>query len=121
MYDLDQTFLDVITPRTWMETPEQRLLFAILERAVRDILGSRPAEVAAAADWLFDASDDPSKTPFSFNWVCEQIGVEPDRFLQTLQRTREQKLNHNVCAIFEIESITTQHFPNQEHYLESAA
>ena len=63
---------------------ERKLLFAVLEDAIRTYLRHRDAGRAAynnedfveAAEWL--SSDDEDGGPFAFVNVCEALGIEPD-------------------------------------------
>jgi len=62
---------------------ERRLLFAVLEDAIRTYLRDRDASDAArnseefleAAEWL---STDDDSSPFTFVNVCEALEIEPD-------------------------------------------
>lgn len=59
-------------PRSW--TPEQRLLIAMLSRAVKDY------RHGLVDDWF--VSDD--ETPFSFRFVCDHLGLSADRVRESL-------------------------------------
>ena len=98
VYSVDEDFLSKTQARAWMETPEQRLLFAILERAVRDFLGNRHADNAAAREWLFEKGDSATKSPFSFDWICDELGIDTDYFLARLRKT-EASVRHRDRAI----------------------
>ena len=75
--------------------PELRLLVAVLERAVRDYLGSNKRRQEEAARWLFtEISDANSGEPFSFAWICEELGLAPEplhKTLTTLLKTGTKK------------------------------
>jgi len=86
IYVVDEDFLERTQARAWIQTPEQRLLFAILERAARDYMGNRLQDMMAAKEWLFQEGDGTFKDFFSYDWVCEQIGVDPEQFLKRLTR-----------------------------------
>lgn len=72
------------TGRAWC--PEERLLVAVLEDALRCIQrgGSTPAEgrisrrqyLALEAEWWFLSK---SRLPFSFLWIADTLGYEPQR------------------------------------------
>ncbi|WP_447973936.1 hypothetical protein [Nitrospira sp. Kam-Ns4a] len=69
----------------------QRLVLAVIWRAVQDYLGGRGAQAAqrraAAAAWLFaDADED---TPWSFRWCCEVLGLAPECVWRRLARPPE--------------------------------
>jgi hypothetical protein len=56
---------------------EQRLLWAIIERAIRDCL-KRQRHISRDAEQWFDNIE--SREPFSFGWICEHLGLEPAVF-----------------------------------------
>ena len=61
---------------------ERKLLFAVLEDAIRCYLKNRDSacrndpEFLEAAEWL---SSDEESSPFSFIRVCEALRINPDR------------------------------------------
>lgn len=72
-------------------TPERRLLLAILERAVLDLVGNDEKEAQEAEDWLFGFDEDEAEPEaprvhehkltamFSFPWVCDQLDLDQAR------------------------------------------
>lgn len=56
-----------------LSSPEKRLLFAICERAVRDLFSSVKEEHDTAIAWLQDIT---GNAPFSFPWICEELDLE---------------------------------------------
>ena len=86
----DIDFEDLLQSREWMSVPERRLLFAILERAVRDALGNHPAEAREAAEWIFSPPVDQPEL-FSFQWICEELEVDIPRFLANVERMLQKK------------------------------
>ena len=58
-------------------TPERRLLLAVLERAILDLVGNDEQEVQTAKDWLFGDTEPHTPTEFSFAWVCQQLDLDP--------------------------------------------
>jgi len=78
--------LDWLNCKNSRQRVRQRLLFAILERAARDYMGNRLQDMMAAKEWLFQEGDGTFKDFFSYDWVCEQIGVDPEQFLKRLTR-----------------------------------
>ncbi len=60
--------------------PEIALLVAVIERALRDVVGDGVLEQekekvgGEALRWFFN----DSKEPFSFEWVCEQLDWSAD-------------------------------------------
>jgi|GEM_PF-4035421 len=94
---LDEDFETLIQPSEWISIPERRLLFAILERAVRDVLGNQPEETQAAREWLLEDSLD--WTPFSFGWICRELGINPSEFRAKVFRALAVKKNLPVPFI----------------------
>lgn len=66
-------------------TPERRLLLAILERAILDFVGNEPNEVIEAEHWIFSEQDSQYLTAFSFNWVCQQLDLDPRHISQIIR------------------------------------
>jgi len=60
-------------------SPERRLLLAILERAILDFVGNDERELEHAEQWLFAPERDNNNEHFSFEWVCEQLDLDPKR------------------------------------------
>jgi hypothetical protein len=60
-------------------TPERRLLLAILERAILDYVGNDQRELEQAEQWLFSPETLPAGDHFTFEWVCEQLDLDPQR------------------------------------------
>ena len=60
------------------QTSERDLLRAVLERSIRDYLGSNKKERQEAAEWIFDEDEDSIHNEFSFSWVCLQLGLSAD-------------------------------------------
>lgn len=84
--------------RDWMDVPERRLLFAILERAVRDCLGNQGEDSEQATDWLFCDVDDDPHTPFSFQWICENLEVDQNEFRSKILKTARQSKSSRPSA-----------------------
>lgn len=71
-------------------TPEQQLLAAMIERAILDLRGidiSATKEARAAMCWIFALDDDETRPPqpFSFSWICIELGIEPAKARQLAQ------------------------------------
>ena len=64
-----------------MKSPEKRLLCAICERAVRDLLSSDKEESRSAVEWL---EDNDGFAPFSFPWICETLDINRDHLLERI-------------------------------------
>jgi len=88
-YDLDEDAVEFGPMDSATRTPEQRLLFAVLERAVRDYLGGAKEEVEQATQWLY-AEEHEAAEPFSFPWVCESLALDRKLALGKLEIALEQ-------------------------------
>ena len=65
--------------------PEHKLIVQVLNRAVRDTRLTPKMQGYSkyreeAIDWFLD----DSREPFSFNWICEFLSIQPDKFLTAL-------------------------------------
>ena len=56
-------------------TPDRRLLLAIVERAILDLVGNDQKEAQSAEAWLFDEDDD-TESQFSFAWICQELDLQ---------------------------------------------
>lgn len=81
--------------RSEARPPEHRLLFAVLEDAVRcwQLYASSTSptgqEIFREADEWFASSDDSS--PFTFVAICQLFGLDPDYIRMGLRRWRERQ------------------------------
>jgi len=95
---------DVITPEQFYDSrhddgeiaPVKRLMMAVLEDALRCFQnnsnarsGPRKRLFAEAERWLCAETGDG---PFSFDTVCETLGIEPDFLRGGLRQWRDQQL-----------------------------
>ena len=71
---LPEQFFDRLTART-SDTPERRLLFAVLLDAVILLQRRNTSGSAEAERWIRNEAD--SDFPFSFRNLCEALGIEP--------------------------------------------
>ena len=68
-------------------TPERRLLLAILERALLDLVGNDERESLESEDWLFsDMAPSHPYEPFSFPWICEQLDLNMKKTLRKIRK-----------------------------------
>ena len=71
---------------------ERALLAGVLIRAVQDATGNTglqyrsDAAVASALEWIFP--EFPNSDPFSFDWICECLSMQPDFIRQSVQAHR---------------------------------
>jgi len=71
---LPEQYFDRLAART-SDTPERRLLFAVLLDAVIQLQRRNTSGSAEAERWI--RSESRSDFPFSFRNVCEALGIEP--------------------------------------------
>ncbi|HVN88557.1 MAG TPA: hypothetical protein VMT61_01950 [Candidatus Binataceae bacterium] len=98
---------DIVTPQQYYDSrrddsaiaPVKRLMMAILEDALRcfqnnaDALsGPRKRLFTEAEQWL---CSDHGDGPFSFETVCETLGIEPQFLRSGLREWRDQQLAGN--------------------------
>ncbi len=98
---------DVLTPEQYYDArrddsamaPVKRLMMAVLEDALRCFQnnadaknGSRKRLFAEAEQWLCSEDGDG---PFSFETVCETLGIEPSFLRSGLREWRDQQLAGN--------------------------
>ena len=86
---LPEQYFDRLAARA-SDSPEKRLMFAVLLDAVISL--QRPNSVGATEAELWIRNDDDA-TPFSFQSICEALGIEASflaRGLLTWRSTREQ-------------------------------
>jgi len=57
------------------DTPEKRLMFAVLLDAVIQLQGRNATDVAEVEEWIRGTTGDD--TPFSFRNICEALGIDP--------------------------------------------
>lgn len=57
-------------------SPEQLLIIAIIDQAVRDACGSANNRRISATRWLRSIS----RKPYSFRWCCEALGIYSHNF-----------------------------------------
>ena len=86
------------------EMPEHELLTAVLDRAIRDVIGGKISDITSrqcnareAVSWL--GLNAPYHRPdeagaFSFHWVCEHLGVDPESLHRELMRLLG--VNHRI-------------------------
>ena len=66
---------------------ERKLLTAVLLRALLDYGSSRLKVKAEAESWMFQGDDE--NEPFSFRWICGQLGVDAEAALETIEELEE--------------------------------
>lgn len=71
---LPEQYFDRLAART-SDTPERRLLFAVLLDAVIQLQRRNTSGCAEAERWV--RNDAESDSPFAFRNVCEALGIEP--------------------------------------------
>ncbi len=69
--------------------PELILIAAVLKRAVSDYVSSYDRLAKEAEDWIFNEEDPSAQIAFSFQWVCEQLGISPQRIKDAVKQLKE--------------------------------
>lgn len=88
-FNLDFEYQEITEGRDWMDFPEQRLIWAIIERSVRDALGNQVPDAMAAIEWFWKA-DNQKAEAFSFQWCCETLELDANQIREKILRAREQ-------------------------------
>ena len=76
--------------------PEERLLLAVLERAIRDYIGGSAEDKADATEWLYtpvplmQADGSRYLEPFSFPWLCQFLELDRNEMLEKLEAAVRQ-------------------------------
>jgi hypothetical protein len=71
---LPEQYFDRLASRT-LDSPERRLLFAVLLDAIIQLQRRNTSGSAEAERWI--RNDIDSDSPFAFRNVCEALGIEP--------------------------------------------
>lgn len=82
------------------ENGEKELLFAVLDRAFKDLESPEPEIIKPhlrrymlAPEWISDDGD--HETPFTFAWICNQLSLEPN----IVRKELAKKYQHlKLCA-----------------------
>lgn len=86
---LPEQYFDRLAART-SDTPERRLLFAVLLDAVIQLQRRNTSGSAEAERWIRNESE--TDFPFSFRNVCEALGIEPGYLQRGLLSWRRSQL-----------------------------
>lgn len=93
------------------DAPERRLLVAVLMNAILQLRSRDAQDVIDAESWV--RGDDTTNWPFSFNNICEALGIESSYFARGLLTWRERPTDavwraplHQVRAL---RAITSSH------------
>lgn len=74
-------------------SPEERLLMAVVERAVRDYLGGSIEDQDCAEQWLFSECEENLNfdlvEPFSFAWICHALSLDLGRVRSRIRNVFE--------------------------------
>lgn len=93
-------------PQIRTSTPEERLVAAVLARAVFDLWGvsipggshgCKKALIVLQAKRFFGSK---SVEPWSFIWCCHHVGVDSDAFLKLLRQKLKEPKPHPRCQLF---------------------
>ncbi len=69
------------TQTAWSDTPERRLMFAVLMDAILELQGGDPQAVVDAERWIRDETE---HVPISFTEACDFLGIEAPGFARGL-------------------------------------
>jgi hypothetical protein len=70
------------------ESPEKRLMFAVLLDAVIQLQGRNQKDASEAEAWIRDTAED---SPFTFRNICEALGIAPECLARGLLAWRARK------------------------------
>lgn len=94
---LPSQYNDLLRRRSTVADGEYRLLWSVLEDAVRGYLANRPCSNATqrkrfeeVSDW-FEPADEP-RSLFAFETVCDLLGVDSGRLLKGLKSLDDREL-----------------------------
>ena len=87
---LPEQYFDRLAART-SDTPERRLLFAVLLDAVIQLQRRNTSGAAEAERWIRNVDD--GESPFSFRNVCEALGIEPMYLARGLLAWRRSQID----------------------------
>ena len=109
--------------------PEERLLWAMLERGILDYLGKvKPIDRHAACKWYANARawvNDLGDEPFSFVWTCESLNLDHATVRQRIKKLAKtcprfepaafgavsMILDNDTSSPFALEKITDRSLP----------
>ena len=77
------------------ESPEKRLMFAVLLDAVIQLQGRNHKDAAEAEEWIRDRGED---SPFTFGNICEALGIAPEPLARGLLSWRTRKTASGLRA-----------------------
>jgi len=80
------TTISVDIPAAAKTSGERRLVSAILRRAILDFLGDSPGLISDSESWIFKG---PDEREYSFNWICETLGIETEMLRSRLRTLRD--------------------------------
>jgi hypothetical protein len=88
------------------ESPEKRLMFAVLLDAVIQLQGRNPKDAAEAERWIRDTGED---SPFTFRNICEALGIAPERLAPGLLLWRTRKAASDTMFRAPLRQLRTSH------------
>lgn len=97
MFPLDNEYSSLVEKRPWMDNPEIRLLWAIIERAARDAMGNNRRERDAATDWFLEESKGLPEE-FSFQWICETLETNSEELLNKVFPERDEPFEYKLAS-----------------------
>jgi len=88
------------------QSPEKRLMFAVLLDAVIQLQGRNEKDAAEAEAWIRDDAED---SPFAFRTICDALGIEPGYLAQGLLSWRERRAAAQVPLRAPLRQLRTSH------------
>jgi hypothetical protein len=88
------------------ESPEKRLMFAVLLDAVIQLRGHNRKDAAEAEEWIRDTGED---SPFTFRNICEALGIAPDRLARGLLSWRARSAASGTRLRAPLRQLRTSH------------
>jgi hypothetical protein len=91
---LPDQYFDRLAPRA-TDTPEKRLMFAVLLDAVIHLQKRHTTGASEAERWIRGLDDDGEEPMFSFQNICDALGLESEylaRGLLAFKESRDSKL-----------------------------
>lgn len=83
-----------------LSLPERRLLVAVIERVINDIVATPEVKCNKGLRvdaWLFLKSD--CTGPFSFTWICEYLGLDRDCTYEAIKNATRKSNRYRVSIL----------------------
>ncbi|MCB0359772.1 MAG: hypothetical protein KDD44_09050 [Bdellovibrionales bacterium] len=74
---------------TEAQSPERNLLVAMLQRALLDLVSGAESDRNLAREWLLEPVGGEPYVPFSFPWICAELGLNVSLTQQAVRNLPE--------------------------------